>query len=253
MSLNPEHWRGRASVLARRDPRWRLAAFVGAVLLIAFLRDIGPSLAALGIALGSMLLGRVPWAYLKPRLLLLAVALLPFALVVPFTVPRGDVLWSWQRVQLTDVGLLVTGVLLLKTLTITLLMLTLLASAPLPTTLEAAGKLGVPRLFVQLVLLTYRYVFVLLEELNRLRIALRVRAFRNRLNPHSLRTIGQVTGTLLVRGSDHAERVAHAMRCRGFDGRFRSRHVYHTRWPDVLLFGVLLGSTVALLVWDGQP
>jgi cobalt/nickel transport system permease protein len=174
----------------------------------------------------------------------------PFVLLVPWTVPRGTILWEWRWLHLTDAGLAVTATLVLKGLTITVLMLTLLASGPFHTLLTAAGKLGVPRVLVQVTLLTYRYVFVLVEELQRLRVALRVRAFRNRLNAHSLRTIGQVTGTLLVRGSDRAERVAHAMRCRGYTGHCRTLQTFRTTWRDPFLFLWLVGSMAALVVWE---
>jgi cobalt/nickel transport system permease protein len=98
--------------------------------------------------------------------------------------------------------------------------------------------------------LTYRYVFVLAEELRRLRIALRVRGYRNRPTRHSYRTMGHVAGTLLVRGYERAERVGQAMRCRGFDGRFRSLTAFHTTPADVLFFAVVLGGAGALVGWD---
>ena len=98
----------------------------------------------------------------------------------------------------------------------------MLATAPLEVTLKAAHALRVPGLLVQLALLSYRYLFVLGDELARLRVALRVRGYRHRANWHSYRTVGHVAGTLLVRGYERAERVGQAMRCRGFDGRFRS-------------------------------
>ena len=73
-------------------------------------------------------------------------------------------------------------------LTVATLMLVLLASAPLTVTFQAAHKLRVPGLLVQLALLTYRYVFLLAEEFRRLRIALRVRGFRRRADRHSSRS-----------------------------------------------------------------
>jgi cobalt/nickel transport system permease protein len=138
----------------------------------------------------------------------------------------------------------------LKTLTLVLLMLVLLATAPLPDTFKAAQMLRVPGLLVQLAVLTYRYIFVLGSELNRIRVALRVRGYRNRMSLHSYRTAGHVAGALLVRGYERAERVGQAMRCRGFDGRFRSLNEFRTRAEDVLLFVLILGSAIALLVWD---
>ncbi len=86
-----------------------------------------------------------------------------------------------------------------------------------------------------------------------MRIALRVRGYRNRANRHSYRTAGHVAGTLLVRGCERAERVGQAMRCRGFDGRFRSLTTFHTRPADVLAFGLITASAAALAAWDWLP
>src|SRR5262249_325713 len=98
--------------------------------------------------------------------------------------------------------------------------------------------------------LTYRYLFLLADELGRLRTALRVRGYRNRPNLHSYRTVGHVAGTLLVRSYERAERVGQAMRCRGFDGRFRSLAAARTRATDVIFFAVVAGGTAGLLTWD---
>jgi cobalt/nickel transport system permease protein len=137
---------------------------------------------------------------------------------------------------------------LLKAAALATLAAILLVSAPLDATLKAAHALYVPGLLIQLVLLSYRYLFVLGDELARLRVALRVRGFRNRPNRHSYRTIGQVAGTLLVRGYERAERVSQAMRCRGFDGRFRSLVSFRTRLVDVLALLLVVAAALSV-VW----
>jgi cobalt/nickel transport system permease protein len=83
-----------------------------------------------------------------------------------------------------------------------------------------------------------------------MRAALRVRGYRNRATGHCYRTVGHVAGTLLVRGAERAERVGQAMRCRGFDGRFRSLAEFHTRLTDVLLFGAIMATAVGLGALD---
>lgn len=250
MSLAVEHLAPRDSMLARRDPRWRLAALGLAILGIAFLRQPGPLAVALGCALLLAVAGRVPGRWYRAQVGLLLAALVPFLVVVPFTVDRGDRLWEWHFVHVTDAGLVAAGTLAMKTVALVTLALTLLASAPLHVSLAAAGRLGVPRLLVHLMLLTYRYVFLLLDELNRLRIALRVRGFRNAMTGHAYRTVGQVTGTLLVRGTERAERVAQAMCCRGFDGHFRTTTVFRTRPADVAMVLLLVGVCGGLVAWD---
>jgi cobalt/nickel transport system permease protein len=250
VTLNPEHLGPRDSALARRDARWRLAAFVLAIFGDALLRNFWPALAACGFALSLAVIGRVPGRWYRDRIGLLLLALLPFLIVVPFTVDRGERLWEWWRLSITDAGLVVATTLALKTLAIVTLALTLLASAPLHVTLAAVGRLGMPKLFVQLTLLTYRYVFLLFDEFGRLRIALRVRGFRNAMNLHAYRTIGRVTGTLIVRGSDRAEHVAQAMRCRAFDGQFRTLTTFKSTPADLLMFVLIVGVAGGLVAWD---
>jgi cobalt/nickel transport system permease protein len=205
---------------------------------------------ALAFALLLAVVGRVPGQWYRSRIGVLLIALVPFLVVVPFAVDRGERFWEWRFLHVTDAGLAVAAALAMKTIALVTLALTLLASAPAHVTLAAAGRLGVPRLLVHLTLLTYRYVFLLLDELNRLRIALRVRGFRNAMTGHAYRTIGHVTGTLLVRGADRADGVAQAMRCRGFDGRFRTLTSFHTRPVDVLMFLFIVGPAAGLVASD---
>ena len=167
---------------------------------VALLRTPGPAAAALTFALLLALIGQIPGRWYRLRIEMLLLVLLPFLILMPFTVDRGERLWEWRFLSVTDEGLTVAAVLAVKTVALVTLALTLLASAPMHVTLAAARKLGVPKLLVHITLLTYRYIFLLVDELNRLRIALRVRGFRNAMTGHAYRTIGQVTGTLLVRG-----------------------------------------------------
>jgi cobalt/nickel transport system permease protein len=53
-----------------------------------------------------------------------------------------------------------------------------------------------------------------------------------------------------VRSAERAERVGQAMRCRGFDGRFRSLVVCRTTWADVIVFLLIVLSAAGLLVAD---
>ena len=214
------------------------------------LRSPSLSAIALGLALLLAAVAQLPGRWFRMRLGVVLFALLPFSLVLLFTVDHGGPSYQLFGVHLSLDGLFAAIALICKTMAIVTLMLVLLASAPLHVTLRAAQRLYVPSLLVMLTMLSYRYIFLLLDELNRLRIALRVRGFRNRTNRHSFRTIGQVTGTLLVRGSERAERVTQAMRCRGFDGRFRAMDEFATKATDIVLFLSIVAAFIGLVVCD---
>ena len=238
------------SPLTRVDPRWKLAALAPAAMMASLLRTPFAGAAALAGALLLVQMTRLPWPWVGRRLAWTTLFLLLFLVWLPlFPDPAGATL-DLGPLRLSITGTVRLVAVLLKTLAVVTIFLVLLASAPLYDTLKAAQALHVPPILVQLFLLTFRYIFLLAEEFARLRTALRVRGYRNRADVHSWRTVGQVAGTLLVRGHDRAERVSHAMRCRGFEGTYHSLHDFRTRGRDVAFAALTLMIAAALVAWD---
>jgi cobalt/nickel transport system permease protein len=238
------------SPIRRLDARWKLAALLLAVASAAALQTLPASALALLGSLALAATSRLPARWFLTRLGTLALLLSGFVVLLPFLVQHGEPDGQWGPIHWSWYGARVALLLCLKALTIVTLMLIALVTSPLSATVQAAHALRAPGLLVQLVLLTYRYLFVLAAELARLRTALRVRGYRNRMDRHSYRTVGQVAGTLLVRGYERSERVSQAMRCRGFDGRFRSLSTFHTRPADVAAFVAITAIAAGLLGWD---
>ena len=92
---------------------------------------------------------------------------------------------------------------------------TILATAPLDATLKAAHCLRVPGLLVQLALLSYRYLFVLAEELGRLRVALPVAGYAGRVGGRVLVLIRRALTVARI-GRDRPRQAGHRD-CRGAD------------------------------------
>lgn len=79
-------------------------------------------------------------------------------------------------------------------------------------------RIGVPKVLVVQLLIMYRYLYILLEEVGRTVQAYEMRSFRKGM---SFRVAGSLLGQLLLRSLDRAGRIYKAMLCRGFDGRLR--------------------------------
>jgi cobalt/nickel transport system permease protein len=224
------------SPIARLDPRWKLAGIAVAAAAAAAVQSPGPALAALAGALLLSVVARLPARWFAGRLFALALALAPFAIVMPLVQGMA--------------GARIAALLAAKAMAVVTLALVALATAPLPTNLHAAQALRLPGTLVHVLLLSYRYLFVLADELDRLRRAIRVRGFRPRMDRHTYRTVGHVVGTLVVCGAERAEGVAHAMRCRGFDGQFRSLTAFHTATADVAFFVLVAVTAAGIVAWE---
>jgi cobalt/nickel transport system permease protein len=170
--------------------------------------------------------------------------------VLPFTLDTGGPGWDVGPVRVSQRGLVVGAAVFARCLAIGSLALVLIGTAPLHHSLAAAHKLKVPGLLVLVTGLAYRYAFLLADELRRIRVSLRTRGFRMRANRHGYRTLGHVTGAVLVRGADRAERVSEAMRCRGFNGTFHTTTAFRTAATDIISFAAVVAASAALVVWD---
>lgn len=215
------------------------------LLALSVVQDWRPVVAALMLAAILAIVENVAVRWRGP-----VFSFLPLALMLPWTISHGETLREWGPFALTDDGVLFAGVFLLKALTLLLFVSVLLACAPLSAHVMAARRLGMPNLFAHLLTLTWRYVFVLRVEWSRLRLALRVRGFRNCMNRHARQTLGQAIGSILVRGHARAERVGQAMRCRGFNGRFHHLDESPVRTADRVMVAAGLVIAAGLIGWD---
>lgn len=96
----------------------------------------------------------------------------------------------------------------------------LIATTTIEKMCYALRMLHVPQILVTQILLTYRYISLLLEEVNRILQAYALRA-PDQKGIH-FKVWGSLTGQLLLRSMDRANAVYESMLLRGYDGNFRS-------------------------------
>jgi cobalt/nickel transport system permease protein len=195
-------------------------------------------------------IARVPAGWLAARLGIVLVGLALFAAPLPFIVADAGGVWHPANLPISLRGVQAGLMIIARGMTIACLFLTLLAATNVDDLYRAAHALGVPGLLVQMGRMSYRYLFVLREELRRLRTALRVRGFRDRATLFAYSTVGRIAGALLVRGHERSDRVYSAMRCRGFDGQYRSVTDLSSRPRDVFAVAIVIFVCTALLVLD---
>lgn len=124
----------------------------------------------------------------------------------------------------------------------------LIATTPMDSLCAALRKLHVPSLLVTLMLLTYRYVAVMMEEVSVMTEAYHLRA-PGQKGIH-ISAWGSFLGQLLLRSMDRAEDLYESMQLRGFRGEF-----YYAEVPKCTAGAVVfaLGCTAffaAARCWD---
>ncbi|MHB1041550.1 MAG: cobalt ECF transporter T component CbiQ [Eubacteriales bacterium] len=216
--------KGRAPFFYKLDPRVKLVAVFSFVALTSTMVSPYFLMIAALCALGLAFFSRLPALLLARRLLWI----IPFGgilvLVLPFAVPGVPVLALKAgpfSLFASHEGALRAAVLFLRILTAVTALNILTATTRFRDLMDALRSLRVPAVLVQLVEFTVRYIFVLLDEAQRMRTARRARGFdggKNLFDRHAFSTIGCFVGTLFLRSLERGERVYNAMLARGYSG-----------------------------------
>ena len=92
---------------------------------------------------------------------------------------------------------------------------------PFEQLLVTLRRLRMPVVFVAILAFMYRYVFVIWDELDKMRLAWKTRSFGRGGLLFRWMTLARMLGMLLIRSLGRAERIHGAMRARGWDGQVR--------------------------------
>ena len=232
------------SLIHRLDPRTKFITSLAFIVAVVLTPISNWRVFAFYFCLIAALLiiSKLPPLYVLKR----SLVVFPFVLLVAIFIPffkSGEAagsynIWLWQ-VSVTYDGLLILANVVVKAWLSILSLILLSAATKFTELLKGLRQLGVPKVIVLILSFMYRYVFVLVDEVMRMRRARDSRNFGgSRL--HQLRTIGNMIGTLFIRSYERGERIYAAMLSRGFDSNVRSLRQLSFKRVDAY-FGVAFG------------
>jgi len=234
------------SPLSRWDARVKLASL--SVLLVAIVLAPTYPLALMGFAaaLALLLLTRIPLRFVLVHVRWVMLFCL-FLTAMLLLTGGGEAAWRLGPVGLSRRGLRLSGLVSLRALGAVLLIFPMAGTARFDVTLKALRRLRVPSVAVQILAFSYRYIFVLLEELRRMFIAARARGHEQAGTMRTMRNLASMVGMLLVRSVNRTGRVYRAMLARGYTGEVRTLDEFHLRPADVMKGLAVVGLAVVLL------
>jgi cobalamin biosynthesis protein CbiM/cobalt ECF transporter T component CbiQ len=210
--------------------RWPPLGKLFLVLSMLFASIFASSIIVPGIVLvvGTALLA-YSTRFRFPRVVLIALldglaVLIIGSLVIALITP-GMTMYSLDlfglRLNLSDNGMNLGLLVFMRALAGMSVMLFFATSTPIPHLSEAMEQLRLPKEISELVVLIYRYSFLLLELLGTMYLAAQCRlGFKGLRN--KFRTSGKLAVGLFTRSMEVADRSQVALECRGFRGQFHS-------------------------------
>ncbi len=202
------------------------------------------SLAILGVIL---VVAHVPLTWGYSRALIVVPFAGAFALVKAFTVP-GTIIASWGWLTLTAQGVAIATTLLLRSYACVLSIVLLTSTTPFSTLLASLERLHIPPLITSMLSFTYRYIFVFVDEGERLERAKTSRCIEGATYHLRLRASAKTIGMVFIRAYERGERIYRSMLARGFEGRVSTLDTMQIRKRDIVSGLGFVAMTVATII-----
>ncbi len=249
MALDIDRFSHIVSPIQRWDPRFKVAALGGLALMVALIKTLPVAIAAIAIAMAILAISTLPLHFISHGLSFVLVFLLPFFVIMPFTYP-GDGAFELLGLPFAWEGLRLAALIFIKALTIVLLSFSIFGTSRFDVSMLALQHLRIPKVIVQMLLFTYRYTYVFLEEMRRMHTSMRARGFVPGSNRRTLKVYGHFIGTLLVRSFERTERVYKAMLSKGYQGELHSLMTFSAVPSDYMKLLLVALIAVVLVALD---
>lgn len=233
------------SLLHKRDPKVKVIVAATFITVVAISNSFVVVIMALALAFALMLLSRLEVRSVTKRLL----AANSFTVFLWLTLPLtygGEEFFKLGPFSLSIEGIRLATLISLKTNCIVLSLIALLGTSRIATIGHALEGLHFPKSLCFLLLFSYRYIFVIYQEYQKLTRAASLRCFVPATNIHTYRTYGYLFGMTLVRSWNRANRVHHAMLLRGFNGRLIPLEQQMVNRKDIFFLVVALTVTAVI-------
>ena len=213
------------------DARTKLLGFTVLIAAVLLIPPGKPFAYFAYFFLAAVLMGisQIPLVYILARTLVI----LPFVLLAGLALP-------WR----TGAGWTLFNTLVARSSLCLIILILLTNTTRFAELLRGLRRLGCPRILVMNLGFLYRYIFVLTEEVLRMRQARDCRRVGRAHAAAEMKLLGSMLGTLLLRSFERAERMYQAMLSRGSSGEFPILAPREFSWRDLAFLAGL-----AVFIW----
>jgi cobalt ECF transporter T component CbiQ len=247
-----------AGFLQRLDPRVKVLTTLGLLIAVSLVHNLPVLVVAYFATLVLAVLSKLSLGFFVKRVWLF-VPIFTGIVVLPATlnlitagaivVPLGT--WFGHEVGLTSQGLTSAAMIVTRVATSISLVVLLTLTTPWTRLLAALRSLFVPRMFILVLGMAYRYLFHLLSSVVDMYTARRARTVNDERDVVSGRAfVAASAGALFGRTHALAEEVHMAMVSRGYTGDARTLSAFEVRMLDVAWIATVAVAMVVLLGVD---
>ncbi len=241
------------SYIHRLDPRIKIISLFAFILFVIFTRPTSfIAFALYGVLIAVLfLLSKIPPGFILKR----SLVIIPFVLMVAIFIPffkKGEIAGGYSfgtlKLTVTYDGLMILWNILVKAYLCILSMILLITSTKLSNLLKALEKLKFPSVFVIILSFMYRYIFVVQDELMKMKQAKEARTTGGSRWFH-VKVLANMIGVLFMRTYERGENVYFAMCSRGFNGKIKIITGFELKMKDFCFMLIIMSILTVIRIF----
>jgi cobalt/nickel transport system permease protein len=240
-------------LLQKLDPRIKIAAIFPLIVIAALSRHLWVIGVLLVIAVMIALLSNVPLGTLAKRIWLSVLGFTGLISIPALFLTPGPVIYTLPLLgwTVTAQGMRATAYLVMRAETAATFSVLLVLCTPWSNLLKALRVLRLPVVLVVILGMTYRYIFLLQQNVHDMFISRRSRMVGSLDGREQRRAVTAEAGVLMSKTLQLSGDVYSAMRSRGFQGEVYLLDEFRTGWFDWVMLALFIMISVAAL-WFGR-
>ncbi len=230
-SMKMEAMASKDGVLQRLKPQYKILISLFLILILSALHSFALLASLYLLLLFTALKSKLPIVDLVKRVwafvvLFAGVIILPAALNTVTPGREIIVLWNRPHLSITQAGVTIASVLLMKIAISVTIGTILTLSTKWSALLKGLALLNVPTVFLTILAMTHRYLIVLMQTASEMFTARQSRMVGRQSNSQSRSFVGAGVGVLFGKSQALSEEIHSAMVSRGFRGQFKQLESY---------------------------
>lgn len=193
----------------------------------------------------TIVLSRIPIKYIWKRLYV-PVFLIVFMFLILLISFTGNPIYSFGPLYMTKEGIEFSKMILLRSLSCLFFAFILFETTRFEKIIYVLYYFRIPNILIQILMLSYRYIFVLLNELAGMFNAAVAKGFSPKLTIKNLTVFGNMIGMLLIKSYERGDRVYYSMVSKGYTGKTNIGNIEKMKWKDYFLMTIMILFAVGI-------
>jgi cobalt/nickel transport system permease protein len=247
-----DHHREGDSLVHQFDPRFKLTMMVLFILVVLLIpaRQGQLFLYYICIPIFLALASKISIFHFLSKILKIYPMILIISIFIPFFSSGNDLLFQWGFLKVYKNGLEKFFMINVKSFLAIAMSVVLTTTTDMSRLLRGMEKLKIPPITISILAFMYRYIFLLVDEVEKM-----IMAFQSRYLKLSflqrIKIFSQIIGILFIRTYERGERIYLAMESRGFRGKIHILNDLEWNGKDsifMVIFLILIATPLTLLI-----